>query len=251
MSSSRVSSGLWAAPLGLALAPIVATLLFAACSKDEEDRKSLAGESCLTGSDCAAPLLCVDNVCVSGDTDGGTDGAPDAPVGDGPSADGAAWGACDECLDTACSAELAACDLECQTLEACIEVLCSNLSTIGSPDEGACQASCQSAYPAGKDPHLAAVECAINAVCAPPCLFYPDDYDDCRIFMNQGDCAAQRAACEASSDCQTYRDCARTCGSLAACLACDDSPEKLDGRHTLEAYEVCIAAECLSESWIP
>ena len=63
--------------------------------------------------------------------------------------------------------------------------------------------------------------------------------------------ADSRAACEASTDCQTYRDCVSLCTSLGGCLACDDEPEAFAGRQLLEAYELCIAAECLSESWIP
>jgi len=95
------------------------------------------------------------------------------------------------------------------------------------------------------------VNCAQTHTCSPPCTFYPQDYDLCRTFMENGDCNGYKKACEASVDCTTYRDCRNLCGTLAECLACDDTPESAKGKQLLELYESCIASECVIESWIP
>jgi hypothetical protein len=46
------------------------------------------------------------------------------------------WGACDQCAETACGAEEAACDGECLAIQACLETVCFNLSAIGNMEIG-------------------------------------------------------------------------------------------------------------------
>ena len=96
---------------------------------------------------------------------------------------------------------------------------------MGSPDEAACFVYCQDRFPAGKDQHLAVVNCALEVMCSPPCTLYPQDYELCRAFMNNGDCTGYQKACEADPRCTTYRDCVKFCGSIAACTACDDTAD--------------------------
>jgi hypothetical protein len=223
-------------------------LMFAACTA-EEPRLGSAGDSCQRTEDCAAPLSCVANVCQDKGGDAGTGGGGSG--GSGPGADAGPSSACDECLDTLCAAPQAGCDAACVAVEACIEMLCANLSAIGSAEEGDCQTSCQDANPGGKAPHLAVVDCAVSGVCFPPCVPYPQDYEACRVFMNAGDCAGALSACEASPDCNSYRDCVKTCATLVECLACDNTAQGIAGRNLLENYEQCIAAECVTESWLP
>lgn len=232
-------------------APAAALLclsLTGACTEDSSGdiRRGLVGDSCTRTDDCEVPLRCRKNVC--------TDPVvpSDAGVqGDGPSANDGPWSQCDECLETECASAEEACGAECQAIEACIESLCANLSASGSSDEGKCQVQCQNEHPDGTAQHLALVECSIASPCKPPCVPYPQDYEGCRAFMDQGDCAGARAACQNSANCDLYRDCASLCTSLQACLACDDSPEGLEGKAILEAYEQCIASECTTESWLP
>jgi hypothetical protein len=69
--------------------------------------------------------------------------------------------------------------------------------------------------------------------------------------MDNGDCYGHKAACEANLNCKNFRDCIQFCSSLPDCLTCDDTPEGVEGRAFLEGYEACVAAECLTESWIP
>lgn len=159
---------------------------------------------------------------------------------------------CDECVDTACGAQEAACDGECLGIQACLETVCFNLSMIGAmAEEGQCQAKCQGEHPDGKASHIAVVNCAIDAKCSPPCTFYPQDYDDCRSFMTKGPCQAANQACKDSNDCQTYKDCVGTCMTLKECIACDDTPSGLAGRKLLESYELCVAGECTAQAWLP
>jgi hypothetical protein len=274
----------------LALAAAASALVgaaLAACSRDETSsgaRRGGAGESCTRTDDCEPPLACLANVCTApgggsggdgpgsgagGGTgaagatggaggpgsagSGGSGGAePDAGTLDaGPSAEAGPWSACDECLDEECAGPLAACDADCQAIEACIQMVCANLSAIGSPDEGPCQVHCQSLHPGAKEPHLAVANCAIDAPCLGPCQFFPTDYDACRAFMTKGDCAGAFAACNGSVACSNYRDCVFTCKTVGACLACDDTPEGAEGRELLEVYERCIASECIAEAWLP
>lgn len=193
---------------------------------------------------------------------------PDASVGAGGAGGGAAtasasasststgmngsWSACDQCADTTCSAEQAACDGECVAIQACLETVCFNLSTIGAmAEEGQCQVKCQADHPDGKDNHLALVNCAAASKCSPPCTFYPQDYDACKSYMTKGACQSLSQACKGSNDCQTYKDCVSTCTTLKECIACDDAPSGLAGRKLLESFENCVAAECTTEAWLP
>jgi hypothetical protein len=97
------------------------------------------------------------------------------------------------------------------------------------------------------------VNCAINAWNGPcsACSSYPYDYDLCRAYMDANVCQTELAACANDFYCQQFEDCVSTCGTLAACVACDNTPELFAGRQLLEAYEKCIATECLAESWLP
>jgi len=225
-----------------------------ACSEEETGfRRGFTGDPCGRTDDCAEPLRGVDNVCTAPPSnllDAGFN--PDAyGPGPGPSASEGPWSACDMCLEGKCSAAEKNCGPECLAIEACIETTCVHLSAIGSPDEGNCFTQCQSKHSAGKDQHLAVVNCAQGTMCQPDCAFYPQDYDLCRTFMNNGDCYGYNRACEDSLNCKNFRDCISFCSSLADCLACDDTPEGAQGRVILEAYETCIASECLTESWEP
>jgi hypothetical protein len=158
---------------------------------------------------------------------------------------------CDECADTACAAEEAACDGECLAVQACLETVCFNLSAIGAmAEEGQCQVKCQGDHPEGKDNHIALVNCANDAKCSPPCTFYPQDYDICKSFMTKGPCKDANQACKDSNDCQTYKDCVSTCMTQKDCIACDDSPSGFAGRKLLESYELCVASECTAEAWL-
>ena len=162
------------------------------------------------------------------------------------------WSTCDGCLETKCAAEEAACDGECLAIQGCIETVCPNLSALAvTPDEGQCQKKCQDEHPDGSASHLKLVNCAIAAVCSPPCTFYPQDNDLCRSFMNKGACKDKDQACKDSLDCQNYKDCVSTCKTLAECITCDNTPAGLAGRKVLEAYELCVAGECTAEAWLP
>lgn len=233
---------------------MLAGVFLSACDSDEDAfRRGFTGDGCSKTDDCAEPLRCLENVCTeppSSIPDAG--GNPDAfGPGPGPSAKDGPWSACDECLEMECAAAETGCGPDCQSVEACIETTCVHLSEIGSPDESNCFQHCQGKSSAGKDQHLAVVNCAYDTKCQPPCAFYPQDYDLCRTFMNNGDCYGYNAACEASLNCKNFRDCIKFCSSLQDCLACDDTPEGVEGRAILEAYEACVASECLTESWIP
>lgn len=240
--------------MALGIAAAFPLAVFAGCGDEPEAvRRGAKGDSCLVTNDCEAPHSCIMNVCGGPVGQGGSDpgDAGDAGVvGDGPSADAGPWSACDGCLDSKCAPELEACTEECVGIEGCLEELCLNLSKIGSPDEGKCQTTCQSQYPGGKDAHIAVVDCAIKATCRPPCEAYPKDYDACRAFMNNGDCAGALAACETSEECLAYRSCVSNCSTLAACTDCGNTVEGAAGKKILRAYEICIASECMSESWL-
>ena len=232
-------------------------VLVVACG-DDELRRGGQGASCERTDDCEPPLTCVSNVCGGpvDPPDGGEAGqdvnVPDVQ-GDGPSADGEAWSTCDECLDSTCAEALSACGDDCIAIEACVQMVCGNLSATGSADEGPCQVQCQNAHSAAKQPHLDVVYCAEGAssTCFPPCTPFPQDYDACRAFMIAGDCFATALACDDAPECNAYRDCIGTCSSLDECLACDDDEEGQLGRAYLELHEQCIAAECIAEAWLP
>lgn len=255
------------------------------CSDDTTRRGGL-GDSCQKTDDCEAPLVCRELVCIDpssptttssstggatnvggmggagglGNTTsttttvgGGEPGGGGAGGSTGTGGSGLSWEGCDTCLDTECAAQQAACNDACLAIEACIETQCANLGAIGSADEGPCFVSCQDAHPGGKQKHLDVVNCAIsawNGACT-ACSSYPYDHDQCRDFMLQGACQAAFDACAGSSDCQAFKDCASTCSTLAACLACDDTPAGAAGRQLYEAVELCVASECLAESWLP
>lgn len=161
---------------------------------------------------------------------------------------------CGQCLDAACATEKAACDSECLAIEACIETVCSHLSSIGSIEEGQCQVQCQSLHLAGKQKHLALVNCAISAWpdCR-ACSSYPFDYEACvtKHSSDGGACKDEYDACNASNDCVQYRQCVASCTTLAACLACDDTTEGQNGSAIYFAYQECIAPHCIEESWLP
>jgi hypothetical protein len=157
---------------------------------------------------------------------------------------------CAACLDATCAAQEAACGPDCRAIEACIEALCAHMSAIGSPDEGACQVHCQAAHAGAKSTHLALVNCAASAGCG-PCSSYPWDYDRCIEKASGGSCAAELAACDASADCQSYRDCLAVCSTLADCLACAAAPGGAAGATTFDAFQTCIADHCTAEAWIP
>jgi len=161
------------------------------------------------------------------------------------------WSACDGCIEKTCAVEETACDSECLAVQGCIETVCPHLSAIASPEEGQCQKKCQDEHPDGTSSHLKLVNCAINAVCSPPCTFYPQDNDLCRTFMNKGACKNENQACKDSLDCQNYKDCVSTCKTLAECISCDNTLAGLAGRKVLESYELCVAVECTAEAWLP
>ena len=164
----------------------------------------------------------------------------------------APWSECDTCLEKACVAEEAACDSECLAVQGCIETVCANLSALGAlKEEGQCQKKCQDDHPDGKASHLKLVNCAVDAVCSPPCTFYPQDNELCRSFMTKGACKDANQACKDSLSCQNYKDCVTTCKTQAECIVCDNTQEGLDGRKLLEGYELCIAGKCTAESWLP
>jgi len=244
------------AHLILAATPLLVVVgsFVSACGDNENTlRRGLAGDTCSRTDDCTEPLRCVKSTCTeppSSIPDAGIN--PDAfGPGPGPSAKDGPWSQCDMCLEGECATAEKNCGADCQSIEACIETTCVHLSELGSPDEGNCFTQCQGKHPAGKDQHLALVNCAVDTKCQPPCTFYPQDYDLCRTFMNNGDCYGLNNACEASLNCKNFRDCIKFCSSLADCLACDDTPEGAEGRALLEAYETCVASECTTESWIP
>lgn len=231
---------------------LVATFVAACSDEENEFRRGFTGDSCSRTDDCAEPLRCVSNVCREppSSLDGGIN-PDDFEPGPGPSASEGPWSQCDMCLESTCGAAEKDCGPECIAIEACIETTCRNLSELGSMDEGACFTQCQNKHPGGKAQHLAVVNCALDTTCQPPCTFYPQDYDFCRGFMNNGDCFGINNACEANQNCKNFRDCVLFCGDLQECLACDDTPEGIEGRAYLEAYETCVARECLTESWLP
>lgn len=159
---------------------------------------------------------------------------------------------CAQCLDQACATEKAACDAGCVAIEACIEMMCSFLSSIGSDEEGECQVQCQQPFLLSKQEHLDVVFCAISAwPGCDACSSYPFDYEACVLKAIGGPCQATYEACNASDDCKTYRSCVGSCDPLSTCLACDDVTGGAAGRALLEEYHQCIAAECISEAWLP
>jgi hypothetical protein len=158
--------------------------------------------------------------------------------------------ACAACVESQCKAEAAACDAACLAIQACLETVCAHLGAIGSPEEGACQVDCQNQHAAAKAHHLALVNCAASASCA-PCSSYPWDYDACVAAADAGACAATRSACEASADCTSYRSCVATCATLADCLACGSTPAGQAGAPLLLDHQQCLAGQCIEEAWLP
>lgn len=215
-------------------------------------RRGEKGANCLTTNDCAAPLSCIQNICggpSENPPDAGDAGANEDASGiDAPVPDGAPWSECDDCLDKKCVVELAACDSECIAVEACIEMVCQNIGQVDPAEESKCFVQCQTQHPSGKDPHLAVVDCADKAVCT-ICQAYPTEYNNCRAFVDQGQCAPYLSACDNSPACQTYRDCVKGCSTLADCNLCDNTADGIAGKKILFDYEMCVAAECISESW--
>ncbi len=242
-----------AAGLALSIAALL-TGAFASCSS--ADVPNGPGATCTTNADCDSSLRCIDSVCTDPGGAGGGGGATSSSASSSSATTstgtGMSWGVCDSCVEKQCAAELAACDGECLAIQGCLETVCANLSTIGAAaEEGQCQVKCQGDHPDGKQTHLALVNCADSSLCSPPCTFYPQDYEACRSFMTKGACSAVNQACKDSSECQTYKDCVTTCTTVAACIACDDSATGLAGRKVLEAYELCVAGECMTAAWLP
>ncbi len=235
--------------LGLGISSGFVILPIASGCGDTESsvRRGEKGANCLSTNDCVSPLSCIQGVCggPAVDPDAGDAGtAIDAPV-----SDGAPLSECDDCLDKKCAAELTACDSECIAVEACIEMVCQNLGMLNPDEESKCFVQCQTQHPSGKDKHLAVVNCAIDAVCG-TCLDYPVDYDLCRAFMDKEFCNPYLMACDNSPACQTYRDCIKGCSTLADCNLCDNTAEGIEGKKILFDYEMCVSAECISESWL-
>ncbi len=243
--------------VALVCAPFVLLSLTAAsgCGDNplDEPRRGLEGDTCMKTDDCEVPLRCLASVCTVPVGGGGFDGTLPAGYGPGPgpSASKGPWSQCDECLEGECGALDTACGEDCRSIEACIESTCVHLSETGSTDEGECFTACQNRFPAGKTQHLALVDCAVKQTCSPPCTFYPQDYDLCRTFMNNGDCAGWKKFCEDTPSCVNYRNCISICTTIEACLECSNSTEGATGRAISEAYQKCMAGECLTESWIP
>lgn len=260
-------------------APIVCVgaVLFSPACDSSEIRRSGLGESCQSTADCAEALVCVQQECRYPDSDTttsstGGSGASSASTGatggggstGGTGATGGSGGtggtggstldpeACFQCLDEACTTEKTACSSECIAIEACIETLCTHLSSIGSGEEGACQVQCQQAHLSGKSQHLALVNCAIGAwPSCEKCSSYPYDYEKCVEKAVGSACKTQYDACNASADCEQYRQCVAGCSTLAACNACDDTPEGQNGGALYVDYQLCIAQDCIEESWLP
>jgi hypothetical protein len=242
-------------------------------------RKSELGESCTKTDDCADPLRCVALACVppnggaggsggggSGGSSGGdggtaatggggsggngaTGGGGSGATGGGGSGGGGSPGTCDECMDAVCAAPLAACNSECLGIEACIETVCFHLSEIGAPDEGQCQVYCQNLHAGAKSAHIAVVDCAVNEWQGCGCVGFPIEADACASAMLAGECADEKAACEADIDCLAYRDCTLSCGTYPDCLACSSTPAGQAGRILLEAQKLCVVTECFVHNW--
>ncbi len=130
--------------------------------------------------------------------------------------------------------------------------MCWNLSALAAPDEGACQLHCQSLHPAGKQLHLAWVDCASSGGCQPPCAGYPYDYDQCVAAQNAGPCQPARDACTASNtDCQLYQACAAACTTFPDCALCAEGPGPAAGEALYEAYQLCLDTACFAQGWLP
>lgn len=246
------------------------------CGDDDGPRRGGLGESCRATDDCESPLVCRANVCSDGsvpdagmdaaepdaarppdagrDTGGPvedageTDGGTDAGADSGEPTDGGPINACDECLESECGMFEEACDSECVAVEACIQMVCGNLSVIGSADEGMCQVTCQNAHLTGRPRHLDVVNCVIDADC-PSCGIFPDALLACRERMTMTSCSDELATCDASTPCLEYRNCVSQCTTVTECNACDD--DNFAGRMIAETLERCIAAECVAEGWVP
>jgi hypothetical protein len=237
----------------------LALLALAACG---DPRRGGPGESCRATDDCEAPLLCLSNVCTTRGTDAGmttidagitdagmTDaGMRDAGMPDAGMIDAGPPNACVECIDAECATERAACGDECVAIDGCIQLTCANLSSLGSPDEGACQVSCQSLHMTGRQSHLDYVNCAVAHDCDDVCAPFPNDFEDCRAQRDATECAGELAACNGSLDCTSYRTCVSQCTTGAECAACDD--DNAAGRNLAELYERCVSAECIGVAWI-
>jgi hypothetical protein len=176
----------------------------------------------------------------------GAGGATSTVAGSG----GGELALCQSCFDGACKAQKAACNADCYGLQACLDAVCFNLSIIGAAaEEGQCQVFCQSLHAVGKQPQLDYVNCVQGTSCDPPCAGPPDDYDRCAAAQIAGPCKAAGAACDASSDCRTYRACASACTTYSDCHACVLATPA--GEATFEAYQLCIDQACLATYWSP
>jgi hypothetical protein len=178
----------------------------------------------------------------------GTGGMGTGGMGTGGIGPQQSLGACDDCMDAACSTELAACAGDCVSIEACLETVCRNITD--ATQEGLCQVYCQGQFAAGKQAHLDVVNCTItNAPACTGCLGYDTDYPACREAMLASECKAASDACEQSVDCKAYRDCTGSCSGKDDCVACSGTASAYMGRELLQAVEFCIAKECINESW--
>ena len=163
------------------------------------------------------------------------------------------WPACHACLQTKCSAEIAACDTECIALQACLDAVCMTLAASGASDEGTCQTYCQSLHAGAKQKHLDLVNCSNTGPgvtdCSPPCAFATYDWDQCHADADKGSCKDALAACTDDDDCKAYTACAAACTSAAACEDC--GTQHASGLALREAYYQCVETSCLAEYWLP
>lgn len=265
---------------GLVALAVIAPL---ACYDLNDIRRGGKGESCARTDDCQSPLVCIDLTCVEpgGSGGGGTiitgEGGSGAAAGGTTSSLGGSGGTtstetggaggggsgggtggldpavCKSCIHAACAPELAACDDGCYAIDACVQMLCSYLSTIGAAqEEGLCQQHCQTPHIGSKQEHIDVVLCSIGAwPDCDACSSYPFDYNDCVGKASAGACKTTFDACNASNDCVQYRECVGSCATLADCLSCNDTPEGLAGEALLFEYNQCLSAQCLSEAWLP
>jgi hypothetical protein len=155
-------------------------------------------------------------------------------------------------LQTACKAEIAACDADCIAIQACLDAVCAHLSMIGASDEGQCQVHCQQLHLTSKQKHLDVVNCALGASqCMPPCSGYSYDWDQCTADATKNQCKPALDACNASQACLDYQTCASGCATNADCQACSSTTDGKTGEQLYEAYWQCVETSCLPEGWLP
>lgn len=253
------------------LLPVVA--LSQGCGDDavDEKRRGGEGEACQRADDCIAPLPCIDLVCGGSGAAGGTGGSP-STGGNGSGASGGSGGAggsggsgavggggsggeggslpddCQECLDTTCGTELAACDGDCFDIEACIETYCRSAG-LDASEESNCFVACQNMNSSSKQKHLDVALCSADESCdgCIQCL-YETDHGACVETAKAGACQTEFDACDNDPACLDFLGCVSTCSTASACFACDDpAPTSAD---KYEAYERCLAEQCILTSWI-